>query len=196
MVTVVLPPNQRSHASVINMTNLLMRDSVHRLTTVPLAYEEPDPELYVITTVDWRNTNRPILSQLPRLLSYLEALRGTRGVPSEVYLDNRDGMVVYLPTETRVSEIPHAAKDAVKLLQETVEQTLEFYKNTVTEVEKTFWRIARRKGFSPQILEKMATKTEGFRSPAAVDGFYMLLQSYFSLRFRIHRAENCLHVEG
>lgn len=196
MVTVVLPPEHRSHASVINMTNLLMRDTTHRLTTVPVAYHEPDPELYVVTTVDWRDSKKPILSQLPRLLSYLETLRGTRGVPSEVQLDSGDGMVVYLPSEIRISEIPHGAKEAVKFLQELVEQTLEFYKTTVVEVEKTFWRVARRKGFSPEILEKMGNKTTGFRSPAAINGFYMLLDSYFSLRFRIHRAENRLHVEG
>jgi len=178
------------------MTNLLMRDTSHRLTTVPLAYHEPNPELYVITTVAWKDAKRPILSQLPRLLSYLEALRGTRGVPSEVYLDSGEGMVVYLPSETRVSEIPHSAKEAVSFLQQLVDQTLDFYMTTVEDVEKTFWRIARKRGFSPEIVEWMANTNQGFNSPAAVKGFHMLLHSYFSIRFRIHRAENCLHVEG
>jgi len=195
-VTVVLPPTHSSHASVINMTNLLMRDTSHRLTTVPLAYPEPDPELYVITTIAWRDATKPILSQLPRLLSYLEALRGTRGVPSEVYLDSGEGMVVYLSSETRVSEIPNYAKEAVKFLKDLIAQTLYFYKTTVEDVEKTFWRIARTRGFSPEIVERLTTKTEGFRSPAAIESFHMILRSYFSLRFRIHRAENCLHVEG
>jgi len=195
-VTVDLPPDHQSHASVINMTNLLMRDTSHRLTTIPLACPEPDPELHVIATVDWRDKDRHILSQLPRLLSHLEALRGTRGVPSEVYLDCGDGMVVYLPTEVRVSEIPHSAKEAVHFLKELVEQTLEFYEATVAEVERTFWRQARRRGFSPEILEEMVTKTDGFRSPAAVKGFYLLLHAYFSLKFTIHRAENCLRLEG
>ena len=66
-MTVVLPPEYQSHASVINMTNLLMRETTHRLTTVPVAYHEPNPELYVVTIVDWRNRERPILSQ-----SYLD----------------------------------------------------------------------------------------------------------------------------
>ncbi len=195
-MTIVLPPDHSSHASVINMTNLLMRDTSHRLTTVPLAYPEPDPELYVITTVAWKDPRRPILSQLPRLLSYLEALRGTRGVPSEVYLDSGEGMVVYLPSETRVSEIPHGAKEAVNFLQELVEQTLDFYRTTVEDVEKTFWKIARKRGFSPEIVEWMTNRTQGFNSPAAANGFHILLHSYFSIRFSIHRAENCLHVEG
>lgn len=195
-MTVVLPPNHGSHASVINMTNLLMRETSHRLTTVPLAYPEPDPELYVVTTIAWRDTRKPMLSQLARLLSYLEALRGTRGVPSEVYLDSGEGMIVYLPSETRVSEIPSGAKDAVKFLKDLVEQTLYFYKSIVKEVEQTFWKIARMRGFSPEIIERLATKKAGFRSPAAIERFHALLHSYFSLRFRIHRAENCLHVEG
>ncbi len=195
-MTIVLPPNYSSHASVINMTNLLMRDTSHRLTTVPLAYPEPNPELYVITTVAWKDSRRPILSQLPRLLSYLEALRGTRGVPSEVYLDSGEGMVVYLPSETRVSEIPYGAKEAVNFLQDLVTQTLDFYRTTVEDVEQTFWKIARKRGFSPEIVEWMANKNQGFNSPAAANGFHMLLHSYFSIRFSIHRAENCLHVEG
>ena len=193
-MTIVLPPEYQSHASVINMTNLLMRDTSHRLTTVPVAYNETDPELYVVTTVDWRNRGMPILSQLTRLLSHLEVLRGTRGVPSEVYLESREGMVIYLPTETTVSEIPHGAKEAVQYLQRVVKQTLDFYKTTVEEVERAFWKQARRRGFSPQIVESMANKKHGFNSPAATKTFHLLLRSYFSLKFRIHNAENCLYV--
>lgn len=189
-------PSHIGHSNVLNLTNLLMRDTPHRVTTIKLGYLEPDPELHVITRVDWRDSSQPILSQLPQLLSILEVLRGTRGVPAEVYLDNTEGMVVYIPMDTRVSEIPSNPRDAVSFVRDKIDSTLDFFHSTVKEVKRQFWIIARKKGFSPVIVEKMAREEEGFRAKTPIAGFHMLLRAYFSLRFRIHTSENCLRVEG
>ena len=185
-----------THSNILNLTNLLMRETPHRVTTIQLGYLEPDPELYVVTRVDWREASQPILSQLPRLLSYLEVLRGTRGVPVEVYLDSSEGMAIYIRMDKRISEIPDNPRDAVSFVRERIDSTLDFYHSTVEEVENQFWRIARKKGFSPAIVEKMAREEKGFSSKTPITGFHMLLRAYFSLRFRIHTSENCLRVEG
>jgi len=160
-----------------------------------MAEHEPDPELYVVTTIFWRDLERPLLAQLPKILAYLETMRGTRGVPSKVYLDSDEGLQLYIPTSTRASEIPAVSKDAVKFLRTLIETTCEFVHTTANEVEETFWSIAMKRGYSPEIVDRIASATKGFTSSSNVQKFNDLLQRYFSIRFRIHSAESTLHLE-
>ncbi|TFF84666.1 hypothetical protein EU524_00590 [Candidatus Thorarchaeota archaeon] len=183
-------------ASVINLANLLQRDTPNRLAIVSTAVPEMDPELYVVTRTEWRNPGEPLLHQLPRLLSNLEALRGTRGVPSEVYLDSTDGIALYLPTGVYVSDIPMDPKSAVLFLKDIIKDTIHFYVTTVKDVEAHFWRFARREGFSKTIVEKIGRKEPGFRSRATLSRFHSVMKQYFSIKFRIHTSESCLRVEG
>lgn len=189
------PPNV-PRSSMINLVNLLLRETAHRITVLERA-REPDPELYVITRVNWRNPDidRPMLSQLPRLLSLLETLRGTRGVPREVRLNSTEGVAVYLSTGIRVSSLPKAPKTAVKELMFIIEESLKHLLSTMKEVEKWFWKAARRQGFSPKIVEKMAQAEPGFNSRDLMLRFQRILHKYFSLKFRIYRAEERLRVE-
>jgi hypothetical protein len=196
-VTVDIPkPSHAGPSKVLNLTNLLMRDTPHRVTTIEVDRHESDPELYLVTRVDWRESTQEILPKLPRLLSILEVLRGTEGVPTEVYLDGTEGLTIYINMNIRISHIPNTPSDAISFLSDMTETTLDFYNSTVDEVEQQFWRIARKKGFSPSLVTKMAKREEGFTSPTPIKGFHMLLRAYFSLRFRIHTSENCLRVEG
>ncbi len=190
-------PPTVERSSVINLVNLLMRETPHRVTVLQKA-AGPDPELFVVTRVNWRDNDleRPFLSQLPRLLSLLETLRGTRGVPQEIYLDNNEGVAVYLPTAIRVSELPADSKASVRQLISLVEESVDHLYSTMREVEDWFWRAARRKGFSPEIVEKMARGERHYDSSGLMQRFNGLLRKYFSIRFRIHRSESCLHVEA
>ncbi|RLI52430.1 MAG: hypothetical protein DRO87_13235 [Candidatus Thorarchaeota archaeon] len=185
-----------SRASVISLANLLLRETPNRLTIISTAIPEMDPELYVVTKAEWKNPSKPLLVQMPRLLSLLEALRGTRGVPTEVYLDSNDGIAVYLPTGVHISDIPIGPKDAVRFLQDVIDDTIDFYFNTVREVESHFWVLARRRGYSPLIVEKIGRGVKGFQSRSSVAMFHSLLRQYFSIKFRIHTSESCLRVEG
>lgn len=189
------PPNV-PRSSMINLVNLLLRESAHRITVLERA-RGPDPELYVVTRVDWRDPDleKPILHQLPRILSLLETLRGTRGVPREVKLDSTEGVAVYLPTGVRVSELPKDPKTSVQELMTIIEDSLAHLLSTMREVEKWFWKAARKKGFSPIIVERMGRKEVGFNSPELMMRFQRLLHKYFSLKFRIYRAEARLRVE-
>jgi hypothetical protein len=160
-----------------------------------MAEQEPDPELFVVTTVNWRDITKPILPQLPRILAFLETMRGTRGVPTKVYLDSDEGLQLYIPTSKKASEIPPTARDAVQTLRDLIETTCEFVFSTAREVEDTFWNIAMKRGFSPEIVERMAVNAKGYESSANVQRFQDLLQRYFSIRFRIHTAESMLQLE-
>ena len=177
--------------------NLLLRETDHRLVTL-LRDVEPDPEIYVVTRVEWKHTDprRPVLPQLPRLLSLLETLRGTEGVPTEIDLESTAGLVVYLRTGVRISDLPSSPKEAVSWLTSLVERTTAHLYTTMNDVEEYFWAAARRQGFSPEIVEKMALGVRHYDSPALREKFTRLMQSYFSIRFRLHRAEGCLRVEG
>ena len=104
-------PQDTPNRSSIALVNLIMRNTSTRLTVIQMAKHEPDPELFVVTSIYWRDIERPLLAQLPKILSYLETMRGTRGVPSKVYLDSDEGLQLYIPTSTRASEIPAASKD-------------------------------------------------------------------------------------
>jgi hypothetical protein len=190
------PPNI-PRSSMINLVNLLLRESAHRITVLERA-RGPDPELYVVTRVDWRSTDseRPMLPQLPRLLSLLETLRGTKGVPREVKLDSTEGVAVYLPTGIRVSELPKDPKKSVQELMSIIEDSISHLLSTMREVEKWFWKAARKNGFSPAIVERMARKETGFSSPDLMMRFQRMLHKYFSLKFRIYRAEARLRVEA
>ena len=97
MTHLYVPPSSSDvvASSTINLVNLLMRNTNRRVTVLQVGGKvDPDPEVYVVIRVDWRDKdlNRPILPQLPRVLSMLETLRGSRGVPKEVYLDSTDGV--------------------------------------------------------------------------------------------------------
>ncbi|MFW9835402.1 MAG: hypothetical protein ACFFEK_15485 [Candidatus Thorarchaeota archaeon] len=189
------PPNI-PRSSMINLVNLLLRETAHRITVLQRA-AGPDPELYVVTRVDWRNPDidKPILPQLPKILSLLETLRGTKGVPREVKLDSTEGVAVYLPTGIRVSKLPQDPKKAVQELMTIIEESLKYLLSTMREVEKWFWKAARQRGFSPAIVERMARKEPGFSSPELMMRFQRVLHKYFSLKFRIYRAEARLRVE-
>ena len=76
-----------------------------------------------------------------------------------------------------------------------IEDSLTHLLSTMREVEKWFWRAARQRGFSPDIVEKMARKEIGFNSPELMMRFQRMLHKYFSLKFRIFRAEARLRVE-
>ena len=190
-------PANIPRSSMINLVNLLLRESAHRITVLERA-RGPDPELYVVTRVDWRDPDleKPVLPQLPRILSLLETLRGTKGVPREVKLDSTEGVTVYLPTDIMVSKLPQDPKKAVQELMTIIEESLEHLLSTMREVERWFWKAARQRGFSPIILERMARKETGFSSPSLMMDFQRVLHKYFSLKFRIHRAEARLRVEA
>ena len=195
-IRVSVTPQHIPGSSMINLVNLLLRESVHRITVLERA-REPDPELYVVTRVDWRNSDidKPVLPQLPKILSLLETLRGTRGVPQEVKLDSTEGVTVYLPAGIRVSKLPQDPKKAVQELMTTIEESLEHLLSTMREVEKWFWKAARQHGFSPAIVGRMARREPGFSSPELMMRFQRVLHNYFSLKFRIHQAEARLRVE-
>jgi len=183
-------------SSLINLTNLLLRETSHRVATLQRC-DGPDPEIFVVSRIDWhdKDSKKPLLSQLPRVLSLLETLRGTRGVPREIHLDNNDGIVTYLPTGINVSGLPKNSRDAVMFLTALVEDTVAHMLSTMKEVEDWFWVAARRKGFSPNIVERMTLKEQHYDSPAHLQRFNEVIERYFSIRFRIHRSESVLHLE-
>jgi hypothetical protein len=189
-------PANIPRSSMINLVNLLLRETSHRVTVLERC-DGPDPQIYVVTRVEWRDPdiNKPFLPQLPRILSLLETLRGSKGVPREVYLDSTEGIAVYLPSGLKVSELPNDSKKTVQLLMSIVEDSLEHMYSTMNEVEHWFWKAARQKGFSPEIVEKMGNKEPHFGSNELMWRFQRLLRKYFSLRFTIYRSESCLRVE-
>jgi hypothetical protein len=185
-----------NRGSLLNLVNLLLRESPHRITVLEMqGYKEPDPELFVVTRVDWRDPSKPVLGQLPRVLSLLETLRGTKSVPKEIYLDSTEGIAIYIPTGVRTSQIPSSPKIAVSFITDLMERSLNFILTTMKEVEDYFWRAAKKKGFSPEIVDKIANHDPDFYKPEHVKRFHDLMGNYFSMRFRIHTAESCLRVE-
>jgi hypothetical protein len=188
-------PQGIPNRNAIALVNLIMRHTPTRVTVVQLGEHEEDPEMFVVTSIDWRDRTRPLLGQLPKVLSYLETMRGTRGVPSKVYLESDEGMQLYIPTSTRASEIPSAPRDAAKYLKSLVSSTCSFIHSTAKEVEETFWSIAMKRGFSPDIVGRMAAHSKGFESSANIQRFNSLMHRYFSVRFTIHTAESILHLE-
>lgn len=188
-------PQDTPNRSSIALVNLIMRHTSTRLTVIQMAEHEPDPELFVVTSIYWRDIERPLLAQLPKILSYLETMRGTRGVPSKVYLDSDEGLQLYIPTSTRASEIPAVSKEAVRFLRTLIDSTLDFVHKTANEVEETFWSIAMKRGYSPEIVDRIANAAKGYTAASNVQLFNDLLQRYFSIRFRIHTAESTLHLE-
>jgi hypothetical protein len=130
--------------TVINLVNLLLRETSHRVTVLETC-AGPDPEIYVVTRADWRNPDykKLVLPQLPRLLSLLETLRGTEGVPQEIHLDSTEGIAVYLPTGIRVSQLPDKPKEAVQFLTDLIESSVSHMYSTRREVEA--WVIAHHR---------------------------------------------------
>ncbi len=194
MATVEVP-YRTPHRNLIGLANLLMRKENAQLTVVNIGPAEPNPELFVVTTITWRREGEGQMTNLPRLLSVLETMRGTRGVPNKVYLDTSDGVSLYIPTEKKTSDIPTEPKEAVKFLRDLCTNTLQFVEVTSKEVESTFWKIARKKGFSPEIVTRMEESVQGFDSPSNMYRYRRLMERFFSIRFRVQRAESVLHLE-
>ncbi len=191
-------PRRMSWISLVNLVNLQLRGMDHKITVLDIdAEKELDPEFHVVTKIEWRDRDisKPILPQLPRILSLLETLRSSRGVPREIYLDSFEGVPVYLPMGLRVSDMPESPSEAVDLLIKRLVSTLVHHLSTMQEIETWFWNAARRKGFGEAIVERMGRKEKFYDSQALLLRFYNLLYSYFSIRFRIHRAESCIRLE-
>lgn len=91
--------------------------------------------------------------------------------------------------------LPEDPKTAVKDLMSIIEESLEHLLTTMKEVEKWFWKAARQKGFSPKIVERMAREESGFNSRELMMRFQRILHKFFSLKFRIYKAEAKLRVE-
>jgi hypothetical protein len=180
---------------VLGLLNLQLRKKPYKISVVKVGEDPRDPPIYVIMQVLWRDSNRGLLSQLPRVLSYLEVMRGTGGVPSKVSLEGTDGFQLYIRTDHYVSDIPPETRKAVQFLWDEIQYHVTFTNETSKEVEEVFWNIARKNGFSPAIVDKMEEQTKGFGSAANLERYQILLQRYFSLKFRIHTAESILHVE-
>jgi len=188
-------PAHVPNREAIALINLLLRKEPTRLTVIQLGQIDPNPELFVVTRVDWRKPTLPLLVQLPTILSYLETMRGTRGVPERIHLEGGDGVELFIPTKIRAIQIPRMPREAYEFLSNLVNDTVSFIHNTAREVEETFWSIARKRGFSPEIVAKIEESTPGFSSPEYRDRFTTILEAYFSTRFRIHSAEAVIHVE-
>ena len=189
------PPNVAG-SSLMNLANLLLRETNNRVTTLQRC-DGPDPELFIVSRVDWKDPDpkKPVLPQLPKILSLLETLREAKGVPHEIFLDSIDGVAVYLPTGSRVSDLPRNPKEAIRVLMALVHDTVANMLSTMQAVEDYFWIAARRKGFSPDMVRRMALKEQHYDSPALVGEFHSILRKYFSIRFHIQRSESCLYVE-
>ena len=194
-VTSRIVPAHVPNREAIALVNLLFRKEPTKLTIIQLGQIDPNPELFVVTRVDWRKPNLPLLAQLPTILSYLETMRGTRGVPERIHLEGGDGIELFIPTRVRASQIPSRPREAYEFLSSLVEDTVSFIHRTAHEVEETFWSIAKRRGFSPEIVTKIEDSLPGFSSPEYRHRFTRILETYFSTRFRIHTAEAVLHVE-
>ncbi len=182
----------------LNLVNLQNREDIGRLGFLELpGINDPDPDIFVITRVDWRDVNPeyPILPRLPRLLSILETLNGTKDVPKEVYLDSLEGISVYLRSGTRMSDIPNDVMESISFLNDIIHETKTFFEETAREVEEFFWKVSRKKGFSRDIVDRIAQKEKGFDTEAIESQFYSVMRSYFSVRFRIHQSESCLRAE-
>jgi hypothetical protein len=183
---------------MINLVNLLLRDTTHRVAILTKRPKEVDPELYIVTKIEWRDRHQeqPLLTQIPRLLSLLETLRGTEGVPTEIYLDSLDGIPVYLPTGLKLTDLPDESKKCVQFLIGLVEYTVVHRLQTMIEVEKWFWRRARRNGFSPKIVERMARNENHYDSKSLLERFNDIMQRYFSVRFKISLNEPLMRLEN
>jgi len=189
------PPNVAG-SSMVNLANLLLRETCHRITTLQRS-DGPDPELFVVSRVDWKDPDqkRPVLPQLPRVLSLLETLRETKGTPHEIFLDSNDGFAVYLPTGVRISDLPRDPRNSIRFLIGLAHDTVAHVLSMMQEVESWFWVAARRKGFSPEIVQRMALHEHHYDSPALVSEFHDIMRKYFSIRFHIYTSESCLCVE-
>ncbi|MEM2143257.1 MAG: hypothetical protein QXQ81_08380, partial [Candidatus Thorarchaeota archaeon] len=82
--------------------------------------------------------------------------------------------------------------EAVSFLRGLLEDSVRDFLSTVDEVESYFWRAARQAGFSESIVERMARGEPGFDRADLVMQFERLLSRYFSVKFRVHRAEQKL----
>lgn len=195
MTATIMIPGKVLRRSVLGLLNLVMRDEPYRITVITIDEDPHDPPLYIVSHVHWRDEEKGLLCQLPKVLSYLEVMRGTRGVPTRVPLKGDGGLQLYIPTGTYVSEIPENDREAIKYLKALIRRHVDFTDETAEEVEDIFWNIAMKRGFNPDIVDKMENKTKGFESPTNLVRYQELLHRYFSIKFRIHTAESELQVE-
>ena len=179
---------------MINLINLVLRAKPYQIAVVKTE-ETQDHEIYAKTRIEWKEKSKSLLSQLPTLLSYLEAGRATMSTPSEINLESDEGMVVYIPTGLRISSMPETPKHAVSFLTKIAQDALEHYYTTAKIVEQVFWKAAMQKFLSPDIVERIAREETGYGSSHR-RRFHELMRQYFSVKFTVHTAENVLRVEA
>ncbi|NWF94603.1 MAG: hypothetical protein HXY34_00500 [Candidatus Thorarchaeota archaeon] len=191
--------NQVDALSKISLANLLLRGSDEQIDIVRMPTDSPymDYELYVKTRVRWKDgtADGDVLPYMPRLLSIVETLRSSRGVPSEIRFDTDEGVAAYIPTQRHISDIPDHPREAAQYLRALVKDIMDDFYETVQDVEDYFWFAARQRGFSPEIVARMARKEPGYYSYDRIQRFERVMQSYFSVKFRVHRSESKLAWE-
>ncbi len=199
--TAVVPVSRMSTempgGAAINLANLLLRNTNRRVTTVQVSkHVEADPEVYVITRVDWadKSNSKALFVRLPSLLSVLETLRGSRSVPERVDLESAS-LQIYIPTGLHLSELSGNRKRAVKHLIGLAKETVEIFTDTRDTVEEWFWKAARQRGFGPKIVERIAAREPGYYTPERAERFQNLLRRYFSVKFTIQHSQGCLRLE-
>lgn len=188
-------PSDTPNRNAISYMNLIMRNTSTQITVVQMGEIDPDPELFIVTSVKWREKERGLYSQLPRILSYLEVMRGTRGVPDKVYLDSMDGIRLYIPSGKLASEIPREPTPAIGFLRELSNNIIDFTEDTAREVLEAFWRIAKKRGFNEDIVDALEKKELGHGSSNSLERYAEIMQKFFSLSFRLCKAESTLHLE-
>ncbi len=184
--------------NLIRLVNFSRRNGKERLALIRLpGYVELDPEIYLITRVTWRSEDfeSPILPYLPRLLAIIESARGSNAVPTEVNLESLEGVMVHIPTGVRLSDIPEDRGRSISFLVRLMQDTAQFFYETVDEVVAYFWKAARQRGFSRRIVERMGRKEQGFTSPFQLKQFEELLHAYFSVKFMVQKSESKLRWE-
>ena len=199
-------PGTISCASVLNLVNFYMKDMPHRVDVLQRGLEtiDDDPCIYVVTKIKWRDMNeeRPLLVQIPLLLSFLETLRGTNSVPTEIHLDTCDGFIAYLQTRKRISTLPKQLKECVKLLFSMTEYYVAKTYADAWDVYSWFWRATKRKGYNQRMISdyisQMQQSTDAPHVRKAknhIRRFNEIMNEYFSIRFKINRSDSMIMLE-
>jgi hypothetical protein len=199
-------PKTISCASVLNLVNFYMKDMSHRVDVLQRGLEtiDNDPFIYVVTKIKWRDINdeRPLLVQIPLLLSFLETLRGTDSVPMEIHLGTCDGFIAYLQTRKRVSALPQKLKECVKLLFNMTEYYVTKTYADAWVVYSWFWRATKRKGYNQRMIaDYISQAQQSTEAPHVrkaknhVRRFKEIMNEYFSIRFKINSSDSMIMLE-
>jgi hypothetical protein len=185
---------------MLNLANLILKDTVHRVGILQGKYKpiEPNPEIYIVTRIEWRShdTAEPIIPQLPRLLSFLETLRGTDSVPSEIHLDSTEGFSAYLPTGIRVSQLPDNDKECIRRLIELTEEKVTEIYSIADTVHTFFWKRAQNRNYGPDIIRNLASgKYPERHTQTHLEWFREIMNEYFSIHFKIEENDTIVRVE-